>query len=74
MAIPAAKRWPAAAAGAHVARPRSVPRVLEERELKALLLPLGLRVRDIPADGHCLYRSLEDQARCCRARTAAAAS
>ena len=33
-------------------------RVVEERELAALLRPLGLVVRKIPPDGHCLYRSL----------------
>lgn len=36
-------------------------RVIEERELQALLRPLGLGIRPIPPDGHCLYRSLEDQ-------------
>ncbi|PRW59631.1 OTU domain-containing 6B-like [Chlorella sorokiniana] len=36
-------------------------RVIEERELKAVLRPLGLGIRPIPPDGHCLYRSLEDQ-------------
>ena len=29
--------------------------------LRARLQPLSLEVRDIKADGHCLYRSLEDQ-------------
>lgn len=38
-------------------------RVLEERALKKLLRPLGLAIREIPPDGHCLYRSLEDQLR-----------
>ena len=33
-------------------------RVIEERELQALLRPLGLGIRPIPPDGHCLYRSL----------------
>mmetsp|Transcript_25187 Transcript_25187/g.63934 ORF Transcript_25187/g.63934 Transcript_25187/m.63934 type:complete len:372 (-) Transcript_25187:390-1505(-) len=33
----------------------------EEEALHALLVPLGLAVRDIRADGHCLYRSIEDQ-------------
>ncbi len=33
-------------------------RVIEERELKAILRPLGLRIQPIPPDGHCLYRSL----------------
>eukprot|EP00887_Chlorella_sp_A99_P006748 scaffold3.g6748.t1 len=36
-------------------------RVVEARALAALLLPLGLAVREVPADGHCLYRSVEDQ-------------
>ncbi|EFN50896.1 hypothetical protein CHLNCDRAFT_141719 [Chlorella variabilis] len=36
-------------------------RVIEQRELKAILRPLGLVIREIPPDGHCLYRSLEDQ-------------
>lgn len=36
-------------------------RMAEEKELKKLLAPLGLAVKDIPPDGHCLYRSLEDQ-------------
>lgn len=36
-------------------------RVIEERELKAILRPLGLGIQPIPPDGHCLYRSLEDQ-------------
>lgn len=33
-------------------------RVAEERELRLLLAPLGLSVKDIVPDGHCLYRSL----------------
>ena len=33
-------------------------RMAEEKALKKLLAPLGLAVKDIPADGHCLYRSL----------------
>ncbi|EIE21449.1 cysteine proteinase [Coccomyxa subellipsoidea C-169] len=36
-------------------------RVIEERELAATLAPLGLAVRSIPADGHCLYRAVEEQ-------------
>ncbi|KAK9809985.1 hypothetical protein WJX72_003005 [[Myrmecia] bisecta] len=36
-------------------------RVLEERALAETLEPLGLQLRDIPPDGHCLYRSVEDQ-------------
>ncbi|KAK9810921.1 hypothetical protein WJX73_008628 [Symbiochloris irregularis] len=38
-------------------------RVLEEQALEDLLLPLGLCVRSIPSDGHCLYRAVEDQLR-----------
>lgn len=37
--------------------------MLEERALKQQLRPLGLAVREIPPDGHCLYRSIEDQLR-----------
>ncbi|KAK9908505.1 hypothetical protein WJX75_008830 [Coccomyxa subellipsoidea] len=36
-------------------------RVVEERQLAATLAPLGLAVRSIPADGHCLYRAVEEQ-------------
>ncbi|KAH7619635.1 hypothetical protein Ndes2526B_g06617 [Nannochloris sp. 'desiccata'] len=36
-------------------------RMVEEKALKKVLAPLGLGVKDIPPDGHCLYRSLEDQ-------------
>lgn len=36
-------------------------RVREERQLGELLEPLGYQIRDIPPDGHCLYRSVEDQ-------------
>jgi len=36
-------------------------RMVEEKALKKILAPLGLGVRDIPPDGHCLYRSIEDQ-------------
>jgi OTU domain-containing protein 6 len=38
-------------------------REAEEQALKDTLRPLGLEMRDIPPDGHCLYRSLEDQLR-----------
>jgi OTU domain-containing protein 6 len=37
--------------------------MLEERELRRQLRPLGLAISEIPPDGHCLYRSLEDQLR-----------
>ncbi|CAD7698124.1 unnamed protein product [Ostreobium quekettii] len=33
----------------------------EERELKAKLAPMGLRIQDIKPDGHCMYRAIEDQ-------------
>ena len=33
----------------------------ELKSLAAQLAPLGLRVHEIPADGHCLYRSLTQQ-------------
>lgn len=33
----------------------------EETSLLGKLLPLGLRMVDIRADGHCMYRALEDQ-------------
>ncbi|CAK0784589.1 hypothetical protein CVIRNUC_007793 [Coccomyxa viridis] len=38
-------------------------RLVEERSLAQLLQPLGLAVQDIPADGHCLYRAVNDQLR-----------
>lgn len=34
---------------------------LEEGQLHAKLEPLGLQVKEIQADGHCMYRSVEDQ-------------
>jgi OTU domain-containing protein 6 len=33
----------------------------EEKALKLLLTPLRLKIKDIKADGHCMYRSVEDQ-------------
>lgn len=36
-------------------------RQLELESINAIIVPLGLRIRDIPADGNCLYRSLADQ-------------
>lgn len=36
-------------------------REAEEKELQLLLSPHGLGIKDIPPDGHCLYRSIEDQ-------------
>lgn len=36
-------------------------RAVEEGQLQTLLAPLNLAVRDIRADGHCLYRAIEDQ-------------
>ena len=38
--------------------PSLADRVIEERELHAVLRPLGLTIAPIPPDGHCLYRSL----------------
>ena len=35
--------------------------MLESDVLKSRLAPLGLKVKDIKADGHCLYRSIDDQ-------------
>ena len=45
---------------AAVAPARLLPaeRVIEERELRGILHPLGFTIREIPPDGHCLYRSL----------------
>lgn len=34
---------------------------LESDILRARLTPLGLKVKDIKADGHCLYRAIDDQ-------------
>lgn len=34
---------------------------LESDILRARLAPLGLKVKDIKADGHCLYRAIDDQ-------------
>lgn len=48
---------------AELAEMGDTERVLEERELREQLRPLGLTIREIPPDGHCLYRSLEDQLR-----------
>lgn len=36
---------------------------LEEAALLAKLSGLDLRMKDIPSDGHCLYRAIEDQIR-----------
>lgn len=35
--------------------------VVEEGQLLAKLEPLGLQVKEIQADGHCMYRAVEDQ-------------
>ena len=37
------------------------PRDLENAQLKQILQPLNLAVRDVPADGHCLYRAVAAQ-------------
>jgi OTU domain-containing protein 6 len=34
---------------------------MESEVLRSRLAPLGLRVKEIRADGHCLYRSIDDQ-------------
>mmetsp|Transcript_50087 Transcript_50087/g.108548 ORF Transcript_50087/g.108548 Transcript_50087/m.108548 type:complete len:300 (-) Transcript_50087:65-964(-) len=36
-------------------------RAVETERLMAKLEPLGLAVQEVPADGHCLYRSVADQ-------------
>ena len=36
-------------------------KMLEEEKLQLLLLPLGLSMKEIKADGNCLFRSIEDQ-------------
>lgn len=36
-------------------------RQIEMQKLVVKLMPLGLQVQEIPADGHCLYRSLAHQ-------------
>jgi len=36
-------------------------RALEEERLMGLLLPLSLSIKEVPADGHCMYRALQDQ-------------
>ncbi|KAG0597174.1 hypothetical protein M758_UG317900 [Ceratodon purpureus] len=37
------------------------PRVVEDQQLNIKLLPLGLGLKEIKPDGHCLYRAVEDQ-------------
>ena len=37
------------------------PRLKEREKLMSLLSPLGLVIRDITPDGHCLYAALSDQ-------------
>jgi OTU domain-containing protein 6 len=34
---------------------------LESKRLRSVLSPLGLRVDEVKADGHCLYRAIADQ-------------
>lgn len=36
-------------------------RVIENQRLAAKLSPLGLALKEIKPDGHCLYRAVEDQ-------------
>lgn len=38
-------------------------RSIEHGQLLDILTPMGLRIHDIPSDGHCMYRSLEHQIR-----------
>jgi len=40
-------------------------RALEESALLGLLTPLNLTIREIAADGHCMYRALSDQLQLC---------
>ena len=58
---------------AAVAPARLLPaeRVIEERELRGILHPLGFTIREIPPDGHCLYRSLGEGDPCAPASAAA---
>jgi hypothetical protein len=37
------------------------PKVAEDQRLAMQLAPLSLKVKDIPPDGHCLYRAIADQ-------------
>ena len=37
------------------------PRLKEREKLTSLLSPLGLAVKDITPDGHCLYAALAEQ-------------
>ena len=37
------------------------PRLREREKLTSLLSPLGLAIRDITPDGHCLYAAIADQ-------------
>lgn len=37
------------------------PRQQERERLSSLLTPLGLAIRDITPDGHCLYAAVSDQ-------------
>jgi len=49
-------------------------RSLEEAALHELLRPQSLHIKEIPADGNCLYRALEDQLKLTSSCTPAAAS
>lgn len=37
------------------------PRQQERERLRAILMPLGLVIKDINPDGHCLYAAISDQ-------------
>jgi len=39
------------------------PREIEMKQLLSLLSPMGLNIRQVAADGHCLYRSVAHQVR-----------
>ncbi|XP_064393536.1 deubiquitinase OTUD6B-like [Halichondria panicea] len=40
------------------------PRLIEREALSGILGPLGLAIKDVPADGHCLYAAVSDQLSC----------
>ena len=40
------------------------PRLIEREQLTDILNPLGLVIKDVPADGHCLYAAVQDQLSC----------
>ena len=42
----------------------SNPRLIEREQLTSVLEPLGLVIKDVPSDGHCLYAAVSDQLSC----------